>query len=122
MAISNGQRCCGAWIAAIWRDFDFATVSVTIPAVAKNDSYGDAFETTLHVPAPGVLKNDKGVDSVDDWEQTTTHGGFVVMNVDGSFDYTPADGFSGFDVKGHAIDGADGLFARHRVLHAQIVH
>src|SRR5215471_18057311 len=71
-------------------DFDFATVSVTIPAVAKNDSYGDAFETTLHVAAPGVLKNDKGVDSVDDWDQTTTQGGFVVVDPDGSFDYTPA--------------------------------
>ena len=88
---------------------DTATVTLTIGTappviVANNDSYNATKNVTLtETAALGVLANDTetptGPLTVDPHSVTgtTTAGGTVVMNADGSFTYTPKAGFSGTD-------------------------
>ena len=69
------------------------------PPVAVGDSYDVLKDTTLNLPAPGVLGND--VDPNDDalsaiLESAPTHG-TVNLQADGSFFYTPAYDFEGTD-------------------------
>ncbi len=85
---------------------DTATVTVTIVCgndapVANDDSYSVNEDTTLTVPAPGVLVNDSDVDNtlaelsvtvVDDVDNGT-----LTLNSDGSFTYTPDANFCGED-------------------------
>ena len=80
-----------------------ATVTITVgspanaPPVANNDSYSTAFQTQLIVPAPGVLGNDTDADgdTLTAVQQSGPTSGTLNLNVDGSFTYTPATGFSG---------------------------
>jgi len=67
--------------------------------VAVDDSYLVDEDTSLTVPAPGLLANDTDADSnpltavkVSD----PTHG-TLTLNVDGSFSYTPAANYNGTD-------------------------
>jgi len=71
-----------------------ATVTLNInPAgspVAVNDTYTTTANTPLNVSAPGVLGNDTvNFSTISGYAATTTRGGTVTLNGDGSFSYTP---------------------------------
>jgi VCBS repeat-containing protein len=82
-----------------------ATVTITInpvndAPVARNDSYGVTFETTLAVSAAeGVLANDTDIegDALTAILDTAPVNGELTLNPNGSFSYTPAAGFTGSD-------------------------
>ena len=81
-----------------------AVVTLTVspandPPIAIGDAYTTTEDVTLDVPAPGVLEND----SDPDGDTLTavlignvTHGD-LVLNLDGSFVYTPTRGYAGLD-------------------------
>ncbi len=98
-----------------------ASVTVTVndaggnqPPTAADDSYNTTEDTPLSVPAPGVLGNDNDPDNdpitVADprTNAPTSQGGTVTLNTDGSFDYTPAGGFTGDDT--FTYQATDGEF------------
>ena len=81
-------------------DLAVAPLSPEIP-VADVDTYSSFFETALSVnTANGLLANDLGgsgaLTAVLDTDLDNT-GSSLILNPDGSFDYTPAAGFSGLD-------------------------
>jgi VCBS repeat-containing protein len=78
----------------------FINVTNTVPD-ATNDAYSVQQDVTLDIAAPGVLAND----SDPDGDALTvalpafsdvTHG-TLVLNADGSFSYTPNNGYTGSD-------------------------
>ncbi|VEN74182.1 exported hypothetical protein [Candidatus Desulfarcum epimagneticum] len=82
------------------------TVSVNVEArqrpTAANDYYcSDAAAGALSITAlDGVLANDSRMNSDDPFtavEPSAAQNGRVTLNADGSFDYTPGDGFTGTD-------------------------
>jgi large repetitive protein len=85
-------------------DSNIATVSLTINAVndapaAGNDAYSVAEDTTLSIPAPGVLGNDTDAEN-DPLRAALVSGpsrGVVTLNADGSFIYAPGANFNGTD-------------------------
>jgi Bacterial Ig domain len=78
-----------------------ATVTITVnppPApTAANDSYNTPFNTALNVAAPGVLANDNanGGGTLTATLNTGPASGTLALNANGSFSYTPANGFTG---------------------------
>ena len=81
-----------------------ATVNITInpvndAPVAVNDSYSINEDTTLTVPANGVLANDTDVDgdTLKAVLVATTTNGSLTLNQDGSFTYTPNTNYNGVD-------------------------
>lgn len=83
---------------------DTATVALTVTAVndapqAGDDAYSTGHNTTLSVPAPGVLGNDADPDgdALSAGSPSDPAGGGVALNPDGSFTYTPDAGFTGTD-------------------------
>ncbi len=74
---------------------DNVTVT-TLPAVANNDSYSVPEDTTLTVEAPGVLGNDVG-SGLTAVPVGGPANGVLTLNPDGSFSYTPNNGFLGMD-------------------------
>src|SRR6185312_12505802 len=90
-----------------------ATVALTITAVndapvAVADSYEVNHDSTLSVAAKGVLANDSDVDGntlTAALVEGPAHGA-LTLNADGSFSYTPENGFDGTDsFTYHANDG-----------------
>ena len=83
-----------------WVDVEFKTSLSDTPPVAVADSYSVDEDTTLSVPAPGVLANDTdadpGTDLTAQLVSTTSHGS-LTLNPDGSFFYTPQANFTGSD-------------------------
>ena len=83
-------------------DGNDVTLSVNAPPVAGNDFFVTPTNTTLLVPAPGVLANDTDPNPGDQANLRPvlvtgpTHGSLALSN-DGSFTYTPATGYSGPD-------------------------
>ena len=86
--------------------------------VAVNDSYIVDANKVLTVPARGVLTNDTDVDTLNPVVAlrvlspgtfATPHG-TVVLNANGSFVYTPVNGYSGSDTFTYKAD--DGLWSR----------
>ncbi len=85
---------------------DSNTVTVTITVTPQNDApiaLGDQYQTTedttLNIPATGILANDTDVDG-DPLEAilvTDVANGTLTLNADGSFDYTPDENFNGQD-------------------------
>jgi len=80
------------------------TASITVnplndPPVAADDAYSVNEDGTLIVAAPGVLANDTDLDggSLSVAGYTQPAGGFVALNADGSFTYTPAPNSSAID-------------------------
>ncbi len=81
-----------------------ATVLITVtpvndPPVAQDDAYGLFKNTTLNVPASGVLANDWDADGDTLTAQlaaTTTHG-LLALNLNGGFTYTPSNNYVGSD-------------------------
>ncbi|MGD9100241.1 MAG: Ig-like domain-containing protein, partial [Anaerolineae bacterium] len=84
---------------------DTATVTITVnglntPPLAVGDAYVTAFETPLNVPAAtGVLLNDFDADSalLTVTLDSPPSNGALAFEVDGSFTYTPSNGFAGPD-------------------------
>jgi VCBS repeat-containing protein len=91
-----------------------ATVTLTVTAVndapvAQPDSYTTAEDTTLTVPAPGLLANDTDVDgdALTAVQVTGPAHGTLTLNSNGSFSYTPALNYNGPDSFTYrASDGA----------------
>jgi serine protease AprX len=69
------------------------------PPVASNDSYTTNEDTSLSVPSPGVLGNDTDpdLDILTAAVVTGPTAGTLVLNADGSFNYTPNPNFNGAD-------------------------
>jgi hypothetical protein len=67
--------------------------------VAGDDSYSVNRDTSLNVPAPGVLGNDSDADGdpITAELNETVSNGSLTLNSNGSFDYTPNTGFTGGD-------------------------
>ncbi len=81
-----------------------ATVTIIVhpvndAPVAVGDSYILEQDTTLDVPAPGPLANDRDRDRdpLNAIVSTTTVNGKLALNADGSFSYVPDAGFYGQD-------------------------
>jgi hypothetical protein len=72
---------------------------VNTPPVANDDSYTVAKNTTLNISAPGVLDTDTDAegDPLTAVLETDVSSGSLVLNADGSFDYTPNTDFTGQD-------------------------
>ena len=83
-------------------DTDTATVTVTVNPVndvpdARDDSYATDEDTPLTVSAPGLLANDTDADG-DALTAALVSGptsGTLVLNPDGSFNYTPPFNYNG---------------------------
>jgi PKD repeat protein len=83
------------------------------PPVAGDDAYTTTAGVGFHVPGEGrssLLANDSDPDfdelSTTASTFTTSNGGDVIIGSDGSFDYTPAAGFTGSDAFEYTL--ADG--------------
>ena len=74
--------------------------SLKVSPLAFVDAYVATKDTPLNVSAPGVLTNDTGSPiptAVPIASGSTTGGGTITLNANGSFNYTPASGFTGTD-------------------------
>ena len=72
---------------------------VNTAPVASGDAYSSREDSTLTVPAPGVLRNDRDADG-DVLTARRVNGpahGTLTLNANGSFRYRPARGFVGTD-------------------------
>ncbi|QKX05657.1 tandem-95 repeat protein [Aquimarina sp. TRL1] len=80
---------------------DTATVTITITDEGNPIAVDDAFDTVEDTPVTttDVLLNDTVIDgaSITAFDATSTNGGTVVNNGDGTFTYTPVSGFTGID-------------------------
>src|SRR5690606_38386077 len=85
-------------------DSEIATVAIEVQettvestVIANNETYIITAGSTFHADSPGVLAND--VDEEGDPLTavlfTGAQHGTLVLNADGSFEYTPNDGFEG---------------------------
>jgi VCBS repeat-containing protein len=75
------------------------TLSINLPPVAAIDSYSTGVNTPLNQAAPGVLSNDSDPEGAPLTAQLVSgpaHGS-LMLNVDGSFSYTPAESYVGSD-------------------------
>ncbi len=98
-----------------------ATATIYVACVndaplAQNDAYSTNQNTKLTVAAPGVLLNDSdpvegSPISVSSYDATGTFGGTIVMNPNGSFTYTPAKDFAGYDTFTYTISDGQGGYA-----------
>jgi hypothetical protein len=73
--------------------------------VAVDDDYNGDEDTTLNVPAPGVLDDDyqPNGDSFSITGNTEPANGSVTLNPNGSFEYTPVGDFFGDDIFTYTI-------------------
>lgn len=69
----------------------------TTNAVANYDTYTATTNTTLHVPAPGVLANDAAPGPLTAMLVSDPTQGNLTLTNNGGFSYTPDNGFSGMD-------------------------
>jgi hypothetical protein len=81
---------------------NFVPGSLTATPVAVDDSYSALGNVRISVPAPGVLGNDfAGVPAATitgaPSSFSSTNGGDVTLNANGSFTYNPPAGFEGTD-------------------------
>jgi hypothetical protein len=74
-------------------------VNVDDPPVAANDGYEVDSLSSLAVAAPGVLANDVDPDGdpLSAFLVTGPSHGTLTLGVDGTFEYTPDEGFVGYD-------------------------
>ena len=95
---------------------DTATVNITINGVndtpvATDDNYSTDEDIPLNVDAlAGVLANDSDVDG-DNLSVTVTEdveNGTLILNNDGSFDYTPNTNFNGVDSFAYTLSDGNG--------------
>jgi hypothetical protein len=74
--------------------------SLKVSPLAFADTYNATKDVALNISAPGVLSNDTGTPAPTAQTITagaTSAGGTVTLNADGSFNYTPASGYTGPD-------------------------
>ena len=81
--------------------------------VAENDSYSTNEDTPLLVALEeGVLTNDSDLDgdslTVISFDETSSAGGTVSVNADGSFSYTPVANFVGTDSFNYTVSDGQG--------------
>ena len=78
---------------------DIPIATATPPAAAVADHYDTDVNTTLNVPAPGILSNDLSLNGVPFFAvlATGTSHGKLTLNANGSFTYKPNHGFTGVD-------------------------
>lgn len=76
---------------------------------ANPDAYSVEQDETLVVDAPGVLENDSDPDEDELTAETETSPahGILLLNLDGSFTYTPDPGYSGPDQFTYAADDGE---------------
>jgi VCBS repeat-containing protein len=70
-----------------------------VSPIANNDVYSTSIDTPLTISVPGVLSNDTDAESdalTASIFSAPAHG-TLVLSTDGSFNYTPDSGFTGFD-------------------------
>jgi hypothetical protein len=94
-------------------DPNTAFVAGTLRAtpVAVNDTYAATGNVRISVPAPGVLGNDFiGLPSATITAPpiTSTNGGDVTLNANGSFTYNPPAGFEGTDTFSYTLTNSEG--------------
>ena len=79
------------------------------PPAANDDSYTTNFETVLNVvAADGVLVNDTGGnDTLSAVLEDDVRNGTLELNSDGSFTYTPAQGYFGQDAFSYYVTDGD---------------
>ena len=100
-------------------DSDPATVVIEVTnindePVAVDDEYWTPFETVLDIPAPGVMENDFDADPTDNVfveVDVEPENGDLVLNLDGSFTYTPHASFFGIDSFTYFLNGLTGRAA-----------
>lgn len=87
-------------------------VDVT-PPIADDDLFTASRNTTLHVAAPGVLAGDSDAegDMLAAIKVTDPTRGTLSLRADGSFDYTPEDGFTGEDTFTYMVSDGKELSA-----------
>ncbi len=96
---------------------NIATVNISVnpendPPIAYNDSYITIEDTTLFVPAFGVLSNDSDAETnsslLQAFKTSDPTDGSVILQVNGSFIYMPDTDFFGIDSFTYrAFDGVD---------------
>ena len=88
-----------------------ATVTITVDPpdapIAADDAYATPYETSLVVPANGVMGNDAG-EAIAVISYSTPLHGTVFVSDTGSFTYVPDDGFTGTDAFDYTIEDAVG--------------
>jgi N-acetylneuraminic acid mutarotase len=93
-----------------------ATVTITVDEAPNNaptavdDAYTMLQDSTLIIPAPGLLENDSDPDGdplIAALELGPSNGS-VTVNADGSFTYVPDAGFSGVDSFVYEVDDGQG--------------
>ena len=95
-----------------WSNRDNLSLTVTSAnsePVATDDSYSTDEDTTLNVPAPGVLENDSDPDGDSltvALENNVSHGS-LSLNADGSFSYTPDADYHGPDSFTYTADDGE---------------
>lgn len=80
---------------------------IPVAPVAVADSYLATTNRTLSIPAPGLLRNDSdenGSHTMNAVKATAPAHGSLILNSDGSFDYTPANGYAGTDAFTYYVD------------------
>ncbi len=96
---------------------NLATVIINVdnindPPIAVDDNYSINEDTPLIIVAPGVIGNDIDLEgdilSVSAFDNLSTNGGVVLVNADGSFNYTPPMDFAGTDSFTYTIDDGNG--------------
>ena len=91
----------------------FVPGSLQATPVAVDDTYSATGNIRISVPAPGVLGNDfAGVPSATitgaPVTTTSTNGGNVTLNANGSFTYNPPAGFEGADTFSYTLTNSAG--------------
>ncbi|MDA7618789.1 Ig-like domain-containing protein, partial [Verrucomicrobia bacterium] len=93
------------------RTFAFEIVVINLPPVANNDTYTVNEESVLFVNAPGVIANDLDPDGDPLQVSRILQGpvnGTLLLDADGSLNYTPAFDFHGMDVFTYELIDVDG--------------
>jgi VCBS repeat-containing protein len=86
------------------QESNLATVTLEVtpvndPPVAGDDAYTTFEDQVLSIAAPGVLSNDSDIENDSLSAEIITHPqhGIVILNPDGSFNYTPSANYYGID-------------------------
>ena|GEM_PF-1142958 len=113
-------------------DSDTATVTITVnpvndAPVAVNDQYTTTRNTPLTVAAPGVLGNDSDLDGDTLFAVAgdAPQHGTLTLNANGSFTYTPNNGYVGsdsFTYRARDRAGEDGLLSNVATVTITVTH
>jgi len=81
------------------KNIDFISSKTNTPPIAVDDAYSLEINSSLNIKTPGILKNDTDIedDSLTAILYSDVKNGQLKLNPNGSFEYTPKNGFSGND-------------------------